>query len=359
MSGQQISIGGVTVLTTPDNIADLTLGSFAYISCDPSRYIGGNIDAASLISRAAQEIGGSSPTNDPRGAIVLYSTTSDYCSIILDEDFPYRRFYTSINASAAAAFESGLGDDRSDNSTTIQLDPASVNGNAINTLGPSPTTAVAMIILYSITGIITALFLIIIVTGAIRAHRHPERYGPRTLVGRPRQSRAKGIARAMLETLPIVKFGDHEDINKPMPADGDIELGENGAPKHATTNTEGAEVPSTKNNPEGSNSNEGGDVVRTITAGASKSSHEHEPEQEGIQKEDHSHGDSQEHPVSDHHFHPAGAGDHGSDNGLACSVCTEDFIKGDDIRVLPCGHKYHPECIDPWLLNVSGTCPLW
>jgi hypothetical protein len=27
--------------------------------------------------------------------------------------------------------------------------------------------------------------------------------------------------------------------------------------------------------------------------------------------------------------------------------------------VLPCQHKYHPNCIDPWLLNVSGTCPLW
>ena len=52
-------------------------------------------------------------------------------------------------------------------------------------------------------------------------------------------------------------------------------------------------------------------------------------------------------------------GDAAVDNGLACSVCVEDFVKGQDIRVLPCQHKFHPECIDPWLLNVSGTCPLW
>jgi len=43
---------------------------------------------------------------------------------------------------------------------------------------------------------------------------------------------------------------------------------------------------------------------------------------------------------------------------LGCSICTEDFTKGEDVRVLPCNHKYHPACIDPWLLNVSGTCPL-
>jgi hypothetical protein len=26
---------------------------------------------------------------------------------------------------------------------------------------------------------------------------------------------------------------------------------------------------------------------------------------------------------------------------------------------LPCKHQFHPACIDPWLINVSGTCPLW
>ena len=47
------------------------------------------------------------------------------------------------------------------------------------------------------------------------------------------------------------------------------------------------------------------------------------------------------------------------EEGLGCSICTEDFVKGEDVRLLPCNHQYHPECIDPWLLNVSGTCPLW
>jgi hypothetical protein len=44
---------------------------------------------------------------------------------------------------------------------------------------------------------------------------------------------------------------------------------------------------------------------------------------------------------------------------FSCPICTDDFIKGQDLRVLPCNHQFHMECIDPWLMNVSGTCPLW
>ena len=48
---------------------------------------------------------------------------------------------------------------------------------------------------------------------AIRAIRHPERYGPRAALnrngagGRPPQSRAGGLTRAILDTFPVVKFG--------------------------------------------------------------------------------------------------------------------------------------------------------
>ena len=42
-----------------------------------------------------------------------------------------------------------------------------------------------------------------------------------------------------------------------------------------------------------------------------------------------------------------------------CSICTEDFETGENVRILPCKHIYHRRCIDPWLLKFSGTCPLW
>ena len=43
-----------------------------------------------------------------------------------------------------------------------------------------------------------------------------------------------------------------------------------------------------------------------------------------------------------------------------CPICIVDFEEGDDLRVLPCEgkHRFHQSCVDPWLLELSGSCPL-
>ncbi|KHO10829.1 hypothetical protein MAA_11590 [Metarhizium robertsii ARSEF 23] len=45
-------------------------------------------------------------------------------------------------------------------------------------------------------------------------------------------------------------------------------------------------------------------------------------------------------------------------NDRCCSVCTEPFMHGVQLRRLPCGHQFDRACIDPWLLGRSATCPL-
>lgn len=43
----------------------------------------------------------------------------------------------------------------------------------------------------------------------------------------------------------------------------------------------------------------------------------------------------------------------------ACGVCLLDFESGDELRkLLPCGHRFHKDCIDRWLLEASTTCPV-
>ena len=41
-----------------------------------------------------------------------------------------------------------------------------------------------------------------------------------------------------------------------------------------------------------------------------------------------------------------------------CSICIDDFEKDEMLRVLPCGHMYHMECILPWLTTRAPNCPL-
>lgn len=147
-----------------------------------------------------------------------------------------------------------------------------------------------------------------IVVGSVRRHRHPERYGRHT--GRPRESRGKGIARAMLETIPIIKFGC-QDGGAPHVAYRDVE---NASEDPTCTPTEhGASGPNAEANKEGQSSIDSGN--------------RNQP--------------------------PA------PDAGNSCPICADDFVMGQDLRLLPCNHTFHPGCVDPWLMNLSATCPVW
>jgi hypothetical protein len=267
--------------------------------------------------------------NKPK-AILLYSTKALGCNIT--GSFGFNSLYSMTGISDSRFLEMSLQVMSSSPinariaSNTTEAPPPQGNNNDG---GPAPTTAVAMSILYSITGIITLLFLVIITTGAMRAHRNPERYGPRrALGGRPRQSRAKGLARAMLETIPIVKFGDPEPAKPGSSRDIELEDGNNSVhnpPEVVPTNAndDTAKSEQRPKSPPAAAAMESG--MGPAQAESIKSGEEAKPR----------------------------------DGELGCSICTEDFTAGEDVRVLPCQHKFHPACIDPWLLNVSGTCPLW
>ncbi|XP_022729756.1 uncharacterized protein LOC111284920 isoform X2 [Durio zibethinus] len=41
-----------------------------------------------------------------------------------------------------------------------------------------------------------------------------------------------------------------------------------------------------------------------------------------------------------------------------CYICLAEYEEGDEIRVLPCQHEFHMCCVDKWLKEIHGVCPL-
>lgn len=296
--------------------------AIAYLSCDSSSQDENDITPTLMLNTLM--------SNRPK-SIILYSMIGNACGL-QGSNLPYSSIFTMVSREEAISAWNLTSMGNGQLRATIAGNVSSnIETQETNNATSGNNSAVAMSILYSITGLITLLFLVIIATGAIRAHRYPERYGPRSGYGGQRgQSRAKGIARAVLETLPIIKFTSPAPA-KPDPA---IEL-EQGPPADTLPDRPAQSHLSTiREEPETPRRNAGPQLTATGE------------EQQGI-------GPDAQGANGDNEASSSG------DSDLSCSICTEDFTVGEDVRVLPCNHKFHPACVDPWLINVSGTCPLW
>ncbi|TBU61608.1 hypothetical protein BD310DRAFT_956809 [Dichomitus squalens] len=299
---------------------------------------------------------------------------------------------TASNATDPSANTTGTG------STTTSSDGSN------NSSGGSTNTSLAMIILYAITGCVSALFCIVIVSGAIRAIRHPERYGPRSgdTLGPPgalgAQSRARGLTRAILDTFPVVKFGrtDADLPEAPAPAKDLESVDYTTAPTPAIR--PGMREGRGKAVEAGDGSEEVALELREWTVVAARLGDEDKPGPDaavlgpiaiptlphtspgagGAEDEDDQSpraGSSSSVPqvVPRPPKAPAPADASGSGNGNGekdvvpdaigretCPICIVDFEEGDDLRILPCEghHRFHQECVDQWLLELSSSCPL-
>lgn len=188
---------------------------------------------------------------------------------------------------------------------------------------------------------------------AIRAIRHPERYGPRSgqdggvQNGGPGRSRAGGLTRAILDTFPVIQFG-RTTSSAEEPKGVDVELGtvqskgesedgktqrsalvdERRASGSSSSFVSATDVPASSHIP---------DSLPPLTTVTATSSNPNRTEP----------------PPSD--VNPADV-----DHGTTCPICVCEFEEGEDVRILPCDarHRFHPACIDPWLLSVSSLCPL-
>ncbi len=41
-----------------------------------------------------------------------------------------------------------------------------------------------------------------------------------------------------------------------------------------------------------------------------------------------------------------------------CSICYSNYDDTDLLKILPCGHHFHPVCVNEWLGKHNHTCPV-
>lgn len=191
----------------------------------------------------------------------------------------------------------------------------------------------------------------------------------------PPRSRAAGLGRAVLDSFPLIKFGatnntpnhpypTYEDTDNPTKGiDDDIEhtagLGVphlNAAHPKAldgdqSENHEMNALPSDKRSlrPRSQSPESSSHIPTGVLP--SRDSHDHDGE------------DSRALGGSDENDNEPSGADLLNQSAIGretCPICMVVFENGDDLRVLPCEgrHRFHQACVDPWLLELSSSCPI-
>ncbi|KAK9366694.1 hypothetical protein V1509DRAFT_628793 [Lipomyces kononenkoae] len=385
IENSNVTYQGILQIYTANSSIALNAGSIAFISCDDQSTV------SQAVIRAAEQ---------HPSCILLYSTTARTCifassyllysgdlgavfstrsvslgrqllysinnnpdllmaSVVVNETMVNMQPSTSTQVSTATTtiLTTGTSSQVSSSPTTtspafatwppapVSSTTSSSSGSSQTSQSPGHNTAVAMIILYSVTGVVSGFFLLIIILGAIRAHRHPERYqvttNPDGTVQRTK--RARGLARAVLDSIPLVRVPEshhHRQSDDTIDGTGDtqnnIKMVDLQTGRDRETSQENNE---TQPKPEQDN-RDGEDVAKTEAVPDAMSTDRDTPNTRVSNSSTISLPSALMFPT----------------NG--CTICFEPFLPGQDLRVLPCHHGFHAACVDPWLLNSSSQCPL-
>jgi hypothetical protein len=240
----------------------------------------------------------------------------------------------------------------------------------------------------------------------MRAIRNPERYGPRAAWGVPGegggaapQSRTQGLSRAIVDTFAVVRFRSPVPPNSNDPesfkgSDSTTDPDKSRSLSMDKANWEMVELPALEREgqresvhvvydpPSQNDSAPGSPATNPKTLpGASPLAQEHGPisavagpstlsSSSPLVSSSHPHSPSdfdtlpaptprQPRPApttttSDPSVLPEAIGRE------TCPICIVDFEDDDALRVLPCAgqHRFHQACVDPWLLELSSSCPI-
>ncbi|VDB95944.1 unnamed protein product [Peniophora sp. CBMAI 1063] len=300
-------------------------------------------------------------------AAVLYTTTAEPCLSVSDSLTSYAR------ASLVPPLSIFVVRDARDASMLDIMDmpaleevttsPIATRGMLLDFQPASPlriqrreTSNESMIVLYTITGSVAALFCILIGTGIFRAWRHPERYRVQEGVDAGTFGAGAGgtLTRAILDTFPVIKFGAPA---RPSQDDTDEE-------KDPNLYEMGVRRGSTEKRISGASDGDAGwNIVERPMSYAEDDTPAESANGEAEASTSTSPVSVRPRPRPAREPSSAPAEDAPLPDQIGretCPICIVDFEEGDDLRVLPCDghHRFHQTCVDPWLLELSTSCPL-
>lgn len=299
-------------LATPENFFGNTM---MFVSCDTNS-TETNKFMDELIS------GGAS-------CVVFYSRYSSGCTFDTSTPAKYRKIpnlFTMLSTGASSQILTLL-NSKNIVSATISTEQTSTSSN-------SALVAVCIIMV-----IIAVTLFTVVMIGVIRFHRNPQRYGipdAQALGYRPPYAtRARGLARAVLDSIPLVRVAEPTRVDN-----------------EASPQKETPEEP-TRNSQDGEQFFETTSVFSSTSTVNTKN--------KPIVKEQ-----MEETTVPVLHLtlpenaplDTQVAATYVTQEEDLCPICFEKFYQNEILRELPCKHRFHADCIDPWFLNESSECPL-
>lgn len=190
---------------------------------------------------------------------------------------------------------------------------------------------------YNLTGLIDILWEVPI---------DPDFAVTRVAFSRHQQWERRHLTKCMLGRIPIISFGEHYLGLKPK---SDVE---------PESRCDDASATSTEDDEGTSDDSEEGVLVPQLKDSLSDDWHK-------ISKMSVECSSSEERTLNDEERVCPNDSPIPFPHQTSCSICRSDFQRGEKLRVLPCKHLFHQQCIDQWLLGSrsapemhTNCCPL-
>lgn len=288
---------------------------------------------------------------DSASAILLYSDANP-CGFRSSFNFTIPIFITDqkcyddvskvlvLNNQVAVEIKGGI---NFENVPTKDNSPVSTNGSS----GENKVLATyqtAMIVLYAVSGVVLGLFFIVVVTNIIKNRLNAP--APQTSQGQDPRPR-RGIARSVLESFPVFFFTmglkDEDDDKKEK---DDLEKGK-AKELESDIELESLSTDVMKSAPQAEDAKDSSNISTDKTSKASNNnnddnSQESDPDLPQNPSIAHIKDSSRSRSISTTSNPSATLTNNEVQDGqLTCPICIDDFESGEELRLLPCQHRYH------------------